>query len=84
MPRENKTQEELKFYGQTLELGIIKRLLIYLKSKTFIDVGAEKGEFSDACFAFGLGQGVLCEPLPSHYETLRKRFQGRNLSLIHI
>ncbi|MFZ2630186.1 MAG: hypothetical protein WAX48_01265, partial [Desulfosalsimonadaceae bacterium] len=60
-------KEEL--YAQETEFKILSTLLPYIKNKTFIDVGAEKGSFARQLMDFGF-TGTLFEPCPKHHKDL--------------
>ncbi|MBC2714669.1 MAG: FkbM family methyltransferase [Desulfobacteraceae bacterium] len=62
-------KEEL--YAQESEFKILKILLPYIKNKTFIDVGAEKGSFARQLMEFGF-TGTLFEPCPKHHPELMR------------
>ncbi len=56
-------------YAQESEFKILNILLPYIKNKTFIDVGAEKGSFARRLMEFGF-TGTLFEPCPKHHPDL--------------
>jgi FkbM family methyltransferase len=62
-----RVKEEL--YAQESEFKILSTLLPYIKNKTFIDVGAEKGSFAKQLMDFGF-TGTLFEPCPKHHQDL--------------
>jgi FkbM family methyltransferase len=57
--------------GQDLEMGLLRTLAPCLSSRTFIDVGAERGAVAAAMMSLGL-QGVLFEPLPRHFASVSR------------
>lgn len=57
-------------HKQDTDLEIIAKLIPFLNNKTFIDIGAEKGEFTKFLSSYGLS-GVFFEPLPK-FETALK------------
>ncbi|MFZ2314356.1 MAG: FkbM family methyltransferase [Gammaproteobacteria bacterium] len=57
------TQTDNSLYQQNTDLEIISTLIPFLKDKSFIDIGAEKGTFTEFLSKHGL-TGVLFEPLP--------------------
>ena len=59
--------EEL--YAQETEFKILSILLPYLKNRTFIDIGAEKGSFAKQLMETGF-RGTLFEPCPKHHKDL--------------
>ncbi|MEZ0275133.1 MAG: FkbM family methyltransferase, partial [Roseimicrobium sp.] len=63
-------------YQQETEVAILKILASRLKSKTFIDVGAEKGSFAAVFFDLGF-EGALFEPFAEHLPVLQKLVEGR-------
>ncbi len=61
--------EDTEWYAQESEFQILKSLVKFLKNRTFIDVGAERGAF--AGFLRNLGfDGVIFEPCPKHQPAL--------------
>ncbi len=66
-------REEL--YQQETEVMILKILAARLKSKTFVDVGAEKGSFATVFFDLGF-EGTLFEPFAEHLPVLRNLVEG--------
>jgi FkbM family methyltransferase len=62
-------------YGQETELKFLEKILPFL-TKTFIDVGAEKGNFSKWLVERGL-KGILIEPLQRYSKPLQD-FASRN------
>jgi len=57
--------------GQDLEMSLIGAVAPFLRSRTFVDVGAERGGVASALIGFGL-RGVLFEPLPRHFAALSR------------
>jgi FkbM family methyltransferase len=57
--------------GQDLDMGLVRTIAPFLASRTFVDVGAERGSVASALIALGL-RGVLFEPLPRHFATLSR------------
>lgn len=55
--------------GQELEMSLIAAVAPFLRSRTFVDVGAERGAVASAMTALGL-RGTLFEPLPRHFAAL--------------
>ena len=62
-------------YAQDTEIDFLRFLAPALISKTFIDVGAEKGEFARTFMAEGF-DGAIFEPLPMHTEPLHALVAG--------
>ncbi len=56
--------------GQSAEIELMCLLVPYLRAKSFVDVGAEKGAIASALFQCGLA-GTLFEPLPRHLPALQ-------------
>lgn len=69
-------------HGQETDLEIIGVFLPHVKTRNFVDVGAEKGGFARALLRMGFDRGVLCEPLPAHLETLGRRFAGSPVAIL--
>jgi len=67
---------ENNLYNQKTDILAIEHLFSHLKSRTFVDIGAEKGNFAAACFSIGFSHGVLCEPLPKHFRELSNKGFG--------
>jgi len=57
--------------GQDLEMSLIRAVAPFLASRTFVDVGAERGAVASAMLALGL-RGVMFEPLPRHFAELSR------------
>ncbi len=66
MLKNNKTE----LHQQEIDFKIIEILLPYLKNKTFLDIGAEKGSFTRLCMKHKF-HGTLFEPLPKHADILK-------------
>ena len=58
-----------RLYDQDTEFNVLSILIPHILTKTFIDVGAEKGMFAKFLINSGF-QGVLFEPCPKHHEIL--------------
>lgn len=56
---------------QDTDFEIVKILLPFISTKTFLDIGAEKGTFSQLLTSQGF-IGTLFEPLPKHEQILKK------------
>jgi FkbM family methyltransferase len=69
-------------HGQDTDLWIIGVLFPHLTTRSFIDVGAEKGGFAKALFRMGFERGVLCEPLPAHVQELGRRFAAPHAAIL--
>lgn len=69
-----------EYYQQEKDLALIVELAPHLQSRSFLDVGAEKGSFAGALAEIGLA-GACFEPLPSHFEALGKRFEGTSVQV---
>ncbi len=57
------------FYAQETEFTILDSLLPVLRSRTFLDIGAEKGSFAKFLVERGF-TGALFEPFPGHQQEL--------------
>ncbi len=57
------------FYAQETEFAILDSLLPVLRSRTFLDIGAEKGSFAKFLVERGF-TGALFEPFPGHQGEL--------------
>lgn len=65
--------------GQHSDLRLLRLLAPHLRSRCFVDIGAEKGAVAECLFSCGL-TGSLFEPLPKHagyLEDLTRRYDGR-------
>lgn len=65
--------------GQHSDLRLLALLAPLLRSRNFVDIGAEKGAVAESLFSCGL-DGCLFEPLPKHaghLEELTSRHGGR-------
>lgn len=61
------------YYYQERDVEVLLKFLPFLQSRTFLDVGAEKGSFAAIFSDAGLS-GICFEPLPAHQEKLKERF----------
>lgn len=61
--------DQINLHNQNTDLEIIETLLPRLKSKSFLDIGAEKGTFTQFLSAHGL-KGIFFEPLPKFASEL--------------
>jgi len=61
--------EQEGLYAQGTEFDIIRKLIPFLKHKTFVDIGAEKGAFSRFLMEHQL-TGAIFEPCPKHHAVL--------------
>lgn len=57
-------------YAQETEFALLEALLPHIRSKTFLDIGAEKGTFTRFLAARNL-KGYMFEPFPGHHAALR-------------
>jgi FkbM family methyltransferase len=69
-----KSTQSDELYHQDTDLQIIGILFKWLKTRSFLDIGAEKGSFAKALFSMGFERGILFEPLPSHLKHLSDIF----------
>lgn len=73
-----KTDQE--FYEQNTDMALVIALAKHVRNRSFIDVGAEKGTFSETFLNFGFS-GTLFEPFPAHRPILEKLVEGRSARL---
>ena len=71
-----------ELHGQGTDLRVIGVVLPRLKTRNFVDVGAEKGTFAETFFRMGFSRGVLCEPMPAHLAELHRRFPRSSAATI--
>jgi FkbM family methyltransferase len=64
----------MELYFQETELQILLELLSSLDNKLVIDVGAEKGGFTEALLAKGAKAVYAFEPFPANVAALRDKF----------
>lgn len=62
-------------YQQETDIAVVLVLAQHCERRTFIDVGAEKGEFARKLIGLGWN-GNLFEPFPNHLEALRELVEG--------
>ena len=58
------SQADQNLYQQNTDLEILELCIPHLENKSFLDIGAEKGSFTEFLNARGL-QGTFFEPLPA-------------------
>ena len=58
------------FHAQDIELAVLRSVIPLLTERTFLDIGAERGELSKVFIAAGL-TGHLFEPAPEHAARLQ-------------
>ncbi len=68
-----------QFYAQEDEFIFVQKISKFIY-KTFVDIGAEQGAFSQVCIDAGMS-GVAFEPLPKHYDALEMYFQDKPLDI---
>jgi FkbM family methyltransferase len=73
----------VNLYGQEAEVRLLAQSLSTLSTRTVIDVGAERGDFTQAMLAAGADHIHACEPAPRNIEFLRERFRGDSRVTIH-
>jgi FkbM family methyltransferase len=64
------TPSQATLYAQETEFAVLAALLPALRSKTFLDIGAEKGSFGKFLLDRGL-KGSMFEPFPGHQPALQ-------------
>jgi FkbM family methyltransferase len=70
-------------YEQQIEVALIGALRAHLETGSFVDVGAERGAFTHALLAQGLGPADLIEASPTNVAELTRVFAGRDDVTIH-
>jgi FkbM family methyltransferase len=70
-------------YGQSAEFDLLSRILAQLDDRSVVDVGAERGSFSEAMLRAGAAEVHAIEPEPRNAEFLRRRFRGESRIMIH-
>jgi len=73
-------KKNLCLYEQETDIEIIEALFPLLNSKEFLDIGAEKGSFTEQLLKVGFTAAYLFEPLPSHQKILQTVY-GNNLKV---
>lgn len=73
----------MDLYGQEPEVRLLASFLPHLDDRTVIDVGAERGAFTDALLRAGSERVYALEPEPSNVEFLRDRFRGDARVSVH-
>jgi FkbM family methyltransferase len=68
-------------YMQDSEIKILDILLKYIKLKSFFDIGAERGSFTQFLLKSGFEKGYVFEPLERHYLHLQNRFRKQNVKV---
>lgn len=63
------TPADTQLYAQETEFALLTALLPVLKSRTFLDIGAEKGTFAKFLLARNF-TGAMFEPFPGHQPAL--------------
>jgi FkbM family methyltransferase len=66
--------QQIQLYKQETDIELIKTLIPHIKNPILIDVGAEKGGFTEAFLKMGFEQAFIFEPLPSHQKKLAEKF----------
>jgi FkbM family methyltransferase len=73
----------MDLYGQDAELALMTRLVTRLESRTFLDVGAERGALAVGILDSGVEQLHAFEPHPENVEALRDLFSDDRRVTIH-
>lgn len=73
----------MDLYGQTVELGLLSRLLAHLDLRTMIDVGAERGSLSEGMLRAGIEELHAFDPHPDNAAALRRRFADDPRATVH-
>ncbi|MBK6744389.1 MAG: FkbM family methyltransferase [Hydrogenophilales bacterium] len=70
-------------YGQELEYRIGRHLMRCLNAKVVVDVGVERGSFTDLACAAGVARVIGFEPLPRHFDYLAEKYADTAQVEIH-
>lgn len=70
-------------HGQEIEYRIATKFLAAFTSPTVVDVGVERGSFTELALRAGSGMVIGFEPLPRHVEFLANRFRESPQVRIH-
>ncbi len=70
-------------YGQELEYHIGRHLMRCLNAKVVVDVGVERGSFTDLACAAGVARVIGFEPLPRHFDYLTEKYADTAQVEIH-
>jgi FkbM family methyltransferase len=73
----------VNLYGQEAEVRLLAQSLSKLSGRIVIDVGAERGDFTQAMLAAGADHIHAFEPAPRNIEFLRERFRDDSRVTIH-
>lgn len=72
-------------HGQELDYMVAKLILSHFSRPNVIDVGAERGSFTDLAVECSAGHISVFEPLPRHFRSLQSKFEGvANVALFPI
>jgi FkbM family methyltransferase len=75
--------QQMDLYGQDAEYDLLARVLTQLSNRSVLDIGAEKGGFTEAMLAAGCMDIHAFEPEPRNAEGLRELFGGVAAVTIH-
>ncbi|MHB1947193.1 MAG: FkbM family methyltransferase [Gammaproteobacteria bacterium] len=64
-------------HQQETDFAIVKLLLPHVQNRTFLDIGAEKGTFTELLISHHF-TGMLFEPLPKHERVLKELTERSN------
>jgi FkbM family methyltransferase len=67
---------KINLYQQETDVELIGILKSHLHNLQILDVGAEKGGFSESLLELGFEQAFIFEPLPSHQTRLADKFSA--------
>lgn len=70
-------------HGQELDYQLAGRLLQSMSAPVVVDIGMERGSFTQLALDAGAARVIGFEPLPRHVEYLRHKFSGQFLVEIH-
>jgi FkbM family methyltransferase len=74
---------EASDHGQEMEYRIAADVLAALEAHTVVDVGVERGSFTELALRCGSRRVIGFEPLPRHFEFLSQRYAGRSDVQMH-
>jgi FkbM family methyltransferase len=66
-------------YGQEIDYTLAECVIKYINAKIVVDVGAEKGTFTDIALASGVDNIYAFEPLPRHIIHLNNKYKSNQV-----
>src|SRR5262249_29362490 len=82
-PERTGTIGPVDLYEQDDEVHLLPRLLPKLRTRSVLDVGAERGGLVAAMLDAGADKVHAVEPEPSNVESMRARFRGDSRVVLH-